>query len=56
MKARDSLRKIYPKCCLHKLGYRKGYVVYDDWDNKTPIGCGNTPKNAYANTLHNVTK
>lgn len=57
MKARDNLKKIHPKCCLHNLGYRKGYAVYDSWDvNKTVLGYGNTPKNAYANALHNCTK
>ena len=57
MKARDNLKKIHPKCCLHNLGYRKGYAVYDTWDkNRITLGYGNTPKNAYSNALYNCTK
>jgi len=57
MKARDKLKKIHSKCWLHNLGYKKGYVVYDNCGvNKKPLGYGNTPKNTYANALNNVTQ
>jgi len=59
MKARDNLKKLYPKCWLYNNGYwfgRVTYIVYSDIDNKNILGTGNTPKNAYSNALNNCTK